>query len=186
MVVSEAQQAIIRYVQGDPNGSVLGQNGDIAINSSTGKMWINTSPGGTGMVWAEVGAASVVGGSPLMFSTHSTAIFAGQLAFLFPSGAFGNIVNEPYAQFPMPRAGVARNLYVYSAANGLDQPTPVRVRKGGVDTPVVATVPAGSSGVFSDIVNSQPFNAGELLSLSGDAQLSAFGTLRCSAVLEYV
>jgi len=137
-------------------------------------------------IFNDVDAAASGGGGALILY-HADVGFGGGggILFLRPEGADLSI--EVRTQQVMPRAGTMKNLTVIPGSNTRIAPTPITVRKNFVDTPLTVTIPAGSTVVAVDAVNTVAFAAADILTVKLDFSLGAgvlgFGF---SCTMEYV
>lgn len=70
---------------------------------------------------------------------------------------------QSVAQSVIPVNGTINNLYVNCTANTSTVDVTITVNKNSVNTAISVTVPAGTTGLFSDLVNTESFSAGDLI-----------------------
>lgn len=136
--------------------------------------------------YVQVTFNTVSGSNTIIGSSTPGTLFSG--VFLFSSGMVGNSIlgtayqnigstagktwSSPYGvssstqaqqELPMAHAGTISNLYVNVVSNASTADTTVTVNKNGVNTAIVATITASTTGIFSDTTHSVSFAAGDLI-----------------------
>lgn len=120
----------------------------------------------------------------IFFGTDSAAIPAAEVGYARFDGPIDAVETE--TQRPLPYSGTLRNMYVHVSSNGLDGVMVITARRGAVDTPLSLVINASATGVFADTVNTQGFNAGDLLSVEIDTTAATVGTATAKISMEYV
>lgn len=65
------------------------------------------------------------------------------------------------AQTPIPYDATVSSLYVYVTANLSTDPVTVEINVNGTNTGIIATIPALTTGTFTDLANSAAISAGD-------------------------
>ena len=121
--------------------------------------------------------ASVGSGACMMYSNVQTAtnITAGSTVYGgFINGAYQSLANEYLRLIVMPKNAVVSNFTVYALAQPASGSAVYTVRKNGVDTALVITIPAGSAGAFhTNTTTSVSFNALDYISVKAVNNASA-------------
>lgn len=111
-------------------------------------------------------------------SNTAQATTAGATEYWYLSNALLNKSStEADRQIPYHTAGIISNLRVRVTGNSTTAPSTVRVRKNGANGNIIITIPAGSTGVFEDIIRSDSVAAGDKLciqSISGGSGTLSF------------
>lgn len=120
------------------------QLGSAVITAGSG---ISVTPGANTITIAATG--SVATGSVIGFSRSGTLLDTGSIRWASPFAV--NISStQAHAEYVMPLNGTVKNLYVNVDTNANTDPGTVTVNKNGVNTTLVATITATTTGVFSD------------------------------------
>ena len=121
----------------------------------------------------------------LATNSGSSNINQNQTRFLGFGGAEFS-ASEPDVEILWTRAGICRNLYVRAFVNGRPNATPVTVRRNGANTILLVSIPAGSTALVTDLVNSFAVVAGDRLSVGvvTGATAGALGQVKVS--MEFV
>lgn len=179
---------------------VIKNNGNVGIGTTTpgAKLEVN-------------GQVKITGGAPgtdkvltsdsaglSSWQAPPSAVLAGMISTnlgggITGYGGFSNIslsATETLKQIPLPRAGTLRNLFINTGV--VTQPADgnfvITVRKNGVDTALVITIPASSgTGVYSNTTNSVAVAAGDLISIKfvNNASTNSIGLYGISAEYSY-
>ena len=110
-----------------------------------------------------IGSSSALTSSSALLTAGGSLSSVGTVDYRAPSDN-GLSATEALVQVPMPLAGTVSNLYVNVTANASTTNITVTVRKNGVNTAIVATVTALTTGAFTDTTHSVAFAAGDLIS----------------------
>ena len=116
-----------------------------------------------GASWTQLGGGGGAGVISLL-SANAGITNASDLRF----GLMGktNQPSEANASYPMTRSGTLRNLYVHpNSTVGAGAVIQVFVRKNGVDTSLGFSFNGGDGSTKSNLVNTVPVNAGDLISV---------------------
>lgn len=92
--------------------------------------------------------------------------------------------DESSATMVMPYAGVISHLYFDIVDSTSTGPTTFTVRKNSVDTSLVVTIPAATSGITSNLVNTVTVVAGDRISIKSSAAAGSvlYGTISAKFV----
>jgi hypothetical protein len=89
---------------------------------------------------------------------------------------------QAYNNFIMPIAVTALNLFVYVTSNASTSPLTVTLNVNGSNTALVATIPAGTTGAFSDTTHTVSVSQGQIIQWEISAAVTGqvFGTISMS------
>ena len=112
--------------------------------------------------------------SPVLSGPASAVtLSSGVTRYYNPQGLLSAATSEPGSQQIAPVAGTISNFLIDVASNGSISTTTWVFRVAGVDTALTFTVPATSTGVFSDTTHSATAAVGDLLSAKGSGGTTA-------------
>lgn len=136
-----------------PNGS-----GQVFVDGINGVFTEGTSDPNTITISIPNGIASMIG--------SITWNLGGPDALYLPlyDGTAEPLVNEPSLLMPLPFDGQLDNLTIYCSSNSSVSNTILTVRINQADTALTATIPAGNTGVFTNIVNTVSITKNDLIS----------------------
>ena len=126
--------------------------------------------------------ANGTGGATLYTSTGGSTLGANQTRYL---GVGVDLLdaNETHVQLIITSAATLQNLTVKAITNTRADDTTVTVRVNGAPTAISVTIPAGSTAVFQDLVNSVAVVPGDLVAIEL-ATGGSGGNFGCTASLE--
>ena len=124
-----------------------GTNQTVTVNSATGQL------GST---------AGAPGSSPSIVGFNTTADPTNVTRF-YPLFATGSTSLGGNAYTSMPFAGTLSNLYANVGTNSIGANFNIVVYKNGAPTALLVTIPASTTGVFSDTVDTVTFIAGDTI-----------------------
>ena len=116
-------------------------------------------------------STSVLGTSPIPSVVGSTV-----WATPYASSVFAT---QSLAEFIVPQSGTISNLYVNVVSNASTSNNTVTINKNGVNTSIVVTITASTVAVFSDLIHSASFSAGDTIQF----ELSASTTGTWSGII---
>ena len=137
---------------------------------------ISTSGSGNTLTITSTGGTA---GSVLGASINGPMTTNGSFSYIAPYGSITN-TTQSHAQFLCPAAGTIDNYYVYVPTTNTTASVTFKVNKNGANTTMSITVPALTTGNFSDLVNSFTVVAGDLLGF--EASASTGGTIQNGSV----
>lgn len=117
--------------------------------------------------------------SPLKFATSENGIKFGIIRYLYDGG---DTTTEANAQYPINQSMI-HGMGIKPANNTLDNSCIITVRKNGVDTPLSATIPAGSNAKFTVDDKIVFFDDLDFLSIEVDTTASTAGNLNVLVTL---
>lgn len=125
-------------------------------------------------------------GSASAWFMNSSGLAISNTSVNFYTGVASNTgsINENSRRTPSPVSGTITAIYVNAIVNASTVATTFTVRVNGVSSTVVASVPALTTGVFSDTAHSVAISAGDLISFQ--ASISATGTIQGSISVKVV
>jgi hypothetical protein len=157
-VVSSAYMAGIYGVT--PGGT----NQFVTVNSATGQLGSTTGGGGGGPSASLLGTQmSLNGAFPY---TSWSAPFTGN-----------TLTNQNTAQYSMPVGGIINNAYVNVGVNNSTIDVTITLNKNGSNTPLVITIPALTTGTFSDLIHSVSVVTGDKIQFEYSTISAGIGLL---------
>ena len=127
-------------------------------NGTTGQ--VLTAQTGADPIWATPTSG---GSSSSMVTVSYTQINGGPIITWAEMNAAAFSIPQSNNQTIAPAAGLLQNLYVNIATNTSTTNTRVTFNVNGVNTPLFVTIPALTTGVFSNTVDQVSFNQGDLI-----------------------
>lgn len=168
----QLSNAYISGIQGVNVGSVasvVSISGDhLGTTTLTAGTGVTITPGSNDIVIAATGGGS---GSGSALGTGSTGgvTAINQTGGIVWTAPFGSTAtgNQSQQQFIMPVSGTLSNLYIYVETNASTTTNTITVNKNSVNSTIVASIPALTTGNFSDTTHSLSVIAGDLIQFEG-------------------
>ena len=159
-------------------------------NSATFKnVWILVSiAGNDGMtkhtaIWSLISSGSAgVGASVLGVSNVTNNLSsAGATTYVPPYGGLSTVQTQ--SQMVMPTGGIITNLYVQIYTNGSTTNGSITLNVNGVNSALTVAIPLGTTGLFSNLVNSVTVLQGDLIQFESAQTTVGILTGNISALL---
>ena len=113
--------------------------------------------------WETKAAAATVVKTIIGLANPTANVIATATGFMSIVGNESNVATENTTQQAWPIAGTFKNAYVVITANTNAASNTITFRKGGVSQAIVITVPATTTGTFSDTTNTATVVAADLV-----------------------
>jgi len=168
----ECQASTTGVINGEISAAFGTPNGSFTNSFITSPATGTATPVAGILTFAGAGGATVSAAGSTITITNSGGIVhsilsgeestdLGGLTWGAPGSQPAN--TQALAQMVMPTAGTISDMYVYVATNADTANYTVTLNKNSVNTTLVVTVTALTTGVFSDLVHSVAYAAGDLL-----------------------
>lgn len=161
-------EILIGVTGADPNPARLTAGANVTIDdtSSPGEIIISSTGGGGGG-----------NGCCIITAQCGTALNRGGIEYYSTDNGLGGILEQSV----VTETGQFSDMFIYISANTSTTDTTVTLNVNSVNTPLIVTIPAGTTGIFSDTTHIVNVNQGDLIqfeaSISGGVATSTEGTV---------